>query len=117
LVVSWGVCEGLGPFTRKATGPNRGCERPFILTGPSQTAVRHGETATFAVAAIGTPPITYSWLDLGQQIAVGAGTLFTTPPLSSDASYAVTATNACGSDTNSPFVVSVKPVRHRGVRR
>ncbi len=80
------------------------CVAPAIVTSPQSQAVECGSTATFSVAAAGTPPCYYRWqrsntnlpgTDTNQLSAGVAGT------------YRVIVTNACGAATSSPVTLTI----------
>jgi hypothetical protein len=84
---------------------------PSIVTQPqSQTAVA-GSSATFAVAAGGTPPLGYQWRFNGTNIAGATATalvLANVQPAQAG-SYSVRITNLYGSATSSNAVLTVNP--------
>src|ERR1035437_5007012 len=77
--------------------------RPSIVTQPqSQTAIA-GSSATFAVTAGGTPPLSYQWRFNGTNLA-GANSLtlaLTNVRLANAGTYSVVVTNLAGSVTSS----------------
>ena len=52
---------------------------PAIITHPSNLIVTAGQTATFSVAASGTPPLQYQWQKNGAPIAGATGVSYTSP--------------------------------------
>ena len=82
---------------------------PGFTSQPVDGSVPLGGTKIFFVVASGTPPFTYQWLKAGNAIS-GATTQFLTISnvKSSDfGSYTVRVTNAGGSTTSSPAVLSL----------
>jgi len=72
--------------------------------------VAAGATATFAVGASGTAPIEYQWLRNGTAISGATLTTYTTPATSASdngAQFAVRVSNAYGTVTSSPAVLTV----------
>ena len=72
-------------------------------------------TATFSVVATGTAPLGYQWSKNGAAIGGATGSSYTTPPtVSGDngSTFAVTVSNAAGSQTSSSatLTVSAAPV-------
>jgi hypothetical protein len=83
---------------------------PTINSEPLSQTVAVGLTATFNVAATGTPPFTYQWYQNGTAITGATSNSYTTPTLTSDYngySYTVTVTNAVGSITSQAAVLTV----------
>jgi hypothetical protein len=102
---------------------------PVITTQPSSKTVTLGSTASFSVAATGTPTLTYSWQYLSGSVwkswAVGTGyntANFTTLPtnanynglqirvLVTDGNSLSTASNVVTVTVNSPPVITTQPV-------
>jgi len=86
---------------------------PSISTQPTNQSVMVGSTATFAVTAAGTNPLSYQWKKDGSAIAGATSTSYTTPitaVLDSGSSFTVTVTNAAGSITSSAAVLTVQPL-------
>ena len=88
-------------------------QAPAIVSQPSSLAVDPGATATFAVAANGTVPITYQWRRNGNALPGATGTTLTlTNVQAADAgTYSVTVTNALGSVTSDPAALTVRLAR------
>jgi hypothetical protein len=85
---------------------------PAILTEPLNQGVRLGEGATFAVNVQGTPPLTYQWSKNNTAIAGATAASYSTPPVSagdSGSSFTVTISNAAGSITSTPALLTVGP--------
>jgi len=91
------------------------CHAPTIDVAPSDQAVCQGDTARLDVAAGGTPPQTYQWRKDGSPLSdggniSGAGTLslrISSFGAADAGSYDVVVTNACGSATSAPGVVTM----------
>jgi hypothetical protein len=83
---------------------------PVITTQPTAAqSVTAGGTATFTVAATGTPTPAYQWLKNGVIIAGATGTTLTLPSVTTNdnASYAAIVTNVAGSATSNAGVLTV----------
>ena len=94
-----------------------GCTSPSITSQPQSQSIVSGQTATLAVVATGTEPLSYRWYqgnagDTSTPVGVNAST-FTTPPLESTTSYWVWVFNACGTADSATATISVE----RRVRR
>ena len=86
---------------------------PTITTHPSSQTVTEGETASFAVAATGSEPLSYQWY--GDTVAIPGATLpsYTTPATvfaDDGAQFICVVTNAAGSDTPNPATLTVTPL-------
>jgi hypothetical protein len=72
------VSTGVGnPVTNTTTVTLSG--DPSVVSGPANQNVPTGGSATFSVSAIGTPTLTYAWLENGSPISdgtSGSGTVF-----------------------------------------
>ena len=53
---------------------------PVITTQPASQTVNAGQTATFAVVASGTAPLSYQWLKNGTVVPGATSASYTTPP-------------------------------------
>jgi hypothetical protein len=82
---------------------------PFITSQPTNQTVTAGGTATFTVAADGTPPLNYQWRWNGTNLAGATGTALTLSNVQSAqaGSYAVRVTNTFGSVLSSNAVLTV----------
>ena len=88
-------------------------EAPSISTGPADQSVASGQTATFAVTAGGTAPLTYQWQKNGVNIAGATGASYTTPATTladNGALFRCRVTNGAGSVTSGSATVQVLPV-------
>ena len=82
---------------------------PAITTQPQNQFVLAGQTATFSVAATGTPPLSYQWFFSGTNIAGATTNPFTLAnvQLTNAGNYSVVITNIAGSVTSSAASVTV----------
>lgn len=82
---------------------------PSYSTQPSPLTRCVGTSASFTVAAAGTPAPTLQWRKNGSNIAGATGTTFTIPSVAvTDASnYDCVATNSCGSATSTAVALTV----------
>ncbi len=85
---------------------------PFIFLQPTNQTVRVGGTATFAVLAGGTPPLSYQWTSNGASIAGATNTslVLTNVQFSQAGYYAVQVTNLLGAATSSNATLTVTAV-------
>jgi len=77
---------------------------PTITTQPGSQTVTAGQTATFAVAASGTAPLSYQWRKNGVNIAGATAASYTTPTTAtsdSGSTFSVVVTNTAGTVTSS----------------
>ncbi len=84
---------------------------PSILTHPSNQVVTVGDTATFSVAASGTPPLIYQWRLNGTNIngATASSRVITNVQFADAGSYSVVVSNAVDSVTSSNATLTVTP--------
>jgi hypothetical protein len=83
---------------------------PSITQQPASTNVAVGQTATFAVVAIGTTPLAYQWQRDGADIAGATMAGYTTPAAQladNGALFRVVVTNAFGSATSANAALGV----------
>ena len=80
---------------------------PTIATQPASTTISFGQTATFNVAATGTAPLSYQWLQNGVAISGATSATYTTPAMTTGSSFAVKVSNATGSVTSEQAALSV----------
>ena len=81
---------------------------PAITTQPQGQAVIAPATATFTVAATGTPALTYQWYANWVAITGATTTTYTTPStVAGSYIYSVTLSNAAGSTNSSMAVLTV----------
>jgi len=85
---------------------------PTITTQPASQTVTAGQTATFAVVAAGTAPLSYQWQKNGVNIAVATAASYTTPATStsdSGSTFSVVVTNTAGTVTSAAATLTVNP--------
>src|SRR5207249_3408170 len=85
---------------------------PAITTQPANQTVTAGQTATFAVAASGTAPLSYQWQKNGVNIAGATLSSYTTPATAtsdSGATFSVVVTNTAGTVTSAAAPRSADP--------
>jgi hypothetical protein len=89
---------------------------PVITMQPTNQAMAVGATATFAVTAVGIPPLRYQWQVNGTNLVNGGGisnattrvlTISNVQTNNSATNYTVTVTNSAGSVTSSNAVLTV----------
>ena len=83
-----------------------------ITASPASTTVNAGQSATFAVAAFGSAPLSYQWQKDGAALAgATAATLALTTVTAADAaSYTVVVTNSAAAVTSAAAVLTVNTV-------
>src|SRR6266853_1390889 len=97
---------GCGGLTYAPTAP----VRPTITTQPSNQAVGIGQTATFTVAAAGTPPLGYQWQKNNANIGGATLSTYMTPATAASdngATFDVMVTNSAGSATSASATLTV----------
>ena len=83
---------------------------PTITAQPVSQSVTVGQSANFAVAASGTPPLTYQWKKNGIAIGGANSTSYTAPATTisdNGASFSVTVSNTVGSITGNAATLTV----------
>ena len=83
---------------------------PAITTQPTNQTVTAGQTATFAVVASGTAPLSYQWNKNGTAVSGATSSSYTTPATTSSdngAQLTVVVTNTAGSATSSAATLTV----------
>ena len=86
---------------------------PTITTQPANQTVTVGQTATFAVAATGTAPLSYQWQKNGTSISGATASSYTTPATTtadSGSTYRVVVANSAGSATSNAASLTVNSV-------
>ena len=84
---------------------------PSITTQPADTTVNVGETATFKVRAIGTPPLHYQWRKNGVDIPGATSFSYTTPATvagDNESVFSVVVSNRAGSVTSNGAALTVR---------
>jgi hypothetical protein len=85
---------------------------PTVSSQPANQTVLEGATASFAVTAAGTAPLSYQWKKGGTAIPGAASATYTTPATTladSGTSFTVTVTNTAGSITSNAATLTVHP--------
>jgi len=85
---------------------------PTITAQPASQTVTAGQTATFAVAANGTAPLSYQWQKNGANISGATSPSYTTPATTSidnASTFLVVVSNSAGSVTSSVATLTVNP--------
>ncbi len=83
---------------------------PSITTQPASQTVVAGKTASFAVAATGTSPMTYQWSKNGAAISGATSSSYTTPAettTDNNAKFTVAVSNSAGSATSNAAMLTV----------
>jgi Phosphoesterase family/Putative Ig domain/Abnormal spindle-like microcephaly-assoc'd, ASPM-SPD-2-Hydin/Immunoglobulin domain len=83
---------------------------PTITTQPANQTVTAGQTATFAVVATGTAPLSYQWQKNGVNISGATAASYTTPATTtadSGATFRVVVSNTAGTVTSAAATLTV----------
>ena len=93
-------------------GTSSPCTPPTINTQPRSQTIQSGHSATLAVTAAGTAPLWYLWYrgesgDTSDPIGDAIADTYATGPLTSDANYWVSVTNACGFEYSQTATITV----------
>ncbi|MCU1241325.1 MAG: uncharacterized protein JWO71_2051, partial [Candidatus Acidoferrum typicum] len=86
---------------------------PSITAQPVSTTVTAGQTATFAVTAVGTAPLGYQWQKNGANIAGATTASYTTAATviaDSGSTFRVVVSNAAGTATSNAATLTVNPL-------
>jgi hypothetical protein len=101
----------------KLTVPAPGATVPTITTQPTNETAPVGTTATFAVVAAGTAPLTYQWqkvtAGVAAPIASATAASYTTPPTANTdngTKFNVVVSNSAGNVTSSTITLTVGPL-------
>lgn len=107
---NWSLQVSAGPMYCNDSGTVEvlACTPASITTSPMPAAICAGWTTTLTVVAAGDPAPSYQWYRDGAPVGADSPT-YTTSPADPSASYTVTVTNPCGSETSSPAPVTVIP--------
>jgi alpha-tubulin suppressor-like RCC1 family protein len=94
---------------QRLTVADGGIIAPTIVTQPASATVNAGNTASFAVAAAGTGPITYQWRKNGAAIGGANGAVYTIAAvvMTDAGAFSVVVTNTAGSVTSSAATLTV----------
>ncbi|MBP7866264.1 MAG: immunoglobulin domain-containing protein [Acidobacteria bacterium] len=108
---NWSLLVSAGPMYCNDSGTVEvlACTPAAVTTSPSSTSVCAGQTTTLTVVAAGDPAPTYQWYRDGTPVGADSPS-YTTSPSDPSASYTVTVTNPCGSETSTPALVTVNPL-------
>lgn len=90
---------------------------PSITVQPASITVNEGSTATFAVSATGTAPMSYQWLKAGTVVATTTTPSYTTPATTAadnGTAYSVIVTNAAGTAKSAQATLSVTATAGNG---
>jgi beta-galactosidase len=90
---------------------------PVITTQPAAETVNQGSPATFTVAATGTAPLSYQWLENGTPVGTTTSPTFTTASTTASdngATFSVVVSNAAGSVTSAGATLTVTPALGAG---
>src|SRR5437867_1370353 len=96
-------------FSAGSSGPTA----PTITTQPQNQTVVAGQSATFAVSAGGTAPLSYQWQKIGVSIAGATSANYTTPATATTdngLAFRVLVSNAGGTATSSAATLTVSAV-------
>ena len=82
---------------------------PIITAQPASLTVSTGSTAGFSVTAIGAPPLSYQWRFNGTDILDATNVIYAMNAVTTNdvGSYVVVVTNAYGSITSAPAILTV----------
>ena len=92
--------------------PKTGTLAPAISIEPSNQSVRVGGSVIFSVVATGTAPLSYQWSKNKVAISGATSATYSTSAavaLDNGAAFSVTVTNAAGSASSTPAVLTVLP--------
>jgi O-glycosyl hydrolase len=94
-----------------ATGaPKSAATVPTVTAQPTNQTVSVGQTATFAVLASGTAPLSYQWQKNGANISGATSSSYTTPATAStdnSSTFRVVVSNSAGSVTSNTVTLTV----------
>jgi hypothetical protein len=90
---------------------------PSITAQPASQSVSAGESASFAVSATGTAPLSYQWQRDGAAIGGATAANYTTPPTTvadDSAAFSVVVSNSTGSVTSADAMLTVTGTSAQG---
>jgi hypothetical protein len=98
---------------------NAAAVAPTITTPPANQTVTAGQTASFAVVAAGTAPLSYQWQKNGANIAGATSASYTTPVTTtadSGATFRAVVSNTAGTVTSAAATLTVNPAPVAGIQ-
>jgi hypothetical protein len=107
------VTNSVGSVTSSAATVTVHAAPPTVTVVPGSQAVASNVSVNFVATAKGTAPFTYQWFVNGTAVTGATSAAYSTPFLTvadSGKSYTVTVTNAGGSVTSAPVVITVNPL-------
>lgn len=115
LLITASACSKGGPDISAEDMPGNATNNstqdgvaPVITGQTTSQTVTEGNSVTISVTAEGDDPMTYTWTFNGLQIATSSSSyLISSVPLSAAGTYTVTVSNAAGTATSSPIVLTV----------
>ena len=109
VCLSWSLAAVLAACSGGAH-PSASMGAPAITAQPSNQSIALGQTATFTVAATGTPPLNYQWQRDGMAIAGATSSSYTTPAATaadSGAKFVVVVSNSLGNISSNSATLTV----------
>jgi hypothetical protein len=107
----WPISIALSGTGRATTSPTPApAVAPTISSQPANSKIMAGQTAAFQVAASGTAPIAYQWMQNGAAIAGATSSTYTIPGATAaetGASFTVAVSNSAGKVTSNPATLTV----------
>jgi hypothetical protein len=103
------VTNGYGAVTSSITALSVVGGAPVVETdiSPLLTAAAAGEVLTYSVAAVGTEPLHYQWMQDGSAVPGAASSSYTFNALPGSHTYSVSITNSISATSSSTAVVDV----------
>ncbi|MGB7844491.1 MAG: choice-of-anchor D domain-containing protein [Candidatus Acidiferrum sp.] len=92
---------------------------PVITTQPASQTVTAGQTATFAIVANGTAPLSYQWQKNGVNVAGATSANYTTPATAisdSGSTFQVVVSNTAGTVTSAAATLTVSATPVAGIQ-
>lgn len=108
------LADGASPAVRRPVvrPPPPPVVAPRITTQPANATASVGQSGTFSVIAVGTPPLGYQWRRNGANIANATSASYTTPAaglLDNGALYSVVVSNGIGNVASAEATLTVTP--------